>query len=461
MANKLSRRHFLGAAAGVAAASPWFWVKKAIAQSATGFGSAKQLLILYASGGLRSQPLFNADAALQHNPFGRQNSTAEWGVGSVLGTQRIPLFTFDQTGMTTLPTVGDIGGDIAVLAGVDHEPGTDTAIIDHTAGDFGLTTGDIEGGDAGLLARIHRDHPGYQNGTVHLPPLDIGLSTFGRGEGDYAAYRPIAVQSAQDFRGRSQGENREISTWARDLRAARDSRFLGKRSPYVKPYVNAIRDAKINAREYATALRNSALDILVVPEAELGGVTNGQLLDVLGFDDPSRELEWGPQTAFALRMLQLGAPAVAINRYLYDTHSDERTTLPIDAGDLGRQIAGVHFLLKRMRGADGNPLWDSTVVIMVSEFSRDNTDPNTGWNTGNGSDHQGGYASRNQCWPIFGGPIQAARGKRIGGLNPETMAVADGKKIATIRSVHSTLLSLLGIDYTRHFSDAPIPELLR
>src|SRR5688500_3026711 len=96
MANKFSRRTFLGATAGVAtvAASPWFWVKKAIAQSATGFGSAKQLLILYASGGLRSQPLFNADAGFQHNPFGRQNSAAEWGVGSVLGTTRFPLFTF-------------------------------------------------------------------------------------------------------------------------------------------------------------------------------------------------------------------------------------------------------------------------------------------------------------------------------------------------------------------------------
>src|SRR5688500_17673415 len=85
---QLSRRTFLGAAAGAAtvAASPWFWVKKSFAQSTPGFGSAKHVLILYAAGGLRSTPLFNADASFQHNPFGRANSTAEWGVGNVLGT---------------------------------------------------------------------------------------------------------------------------------------------------------------------------------------------------------------------------------------------------------------------------------------------------------------------------------------------------------------------------------------
>src|SRR5688572_10349895 len=106
---QLSRRTFLGAAAGAAtvAASPWFWVKKSFAQSTPGFGSAKHVLILYAAGGLRSTPLFNADASFQHNPFGRANSTAEWGVGNVLGTQRLPLFTFGE--QLELPTVADIG----------------------------------------------------------------------------------------------------------------------------------------------------------------------------------------------------------------------------------------------------------------------------------------------------------------------------------------------------------------
>jgi hypothetical protein len=438
------------------------WVKKSFAQSTPGFGTAKHLLVLYAQGGLRSAPLFNAEAAFQHNPFGKMNSTAEWSVGKVLGEQRIPLFSFGE--QLELPTVAEIAGDVAVLAGVDHEPRTDRAVLDHDAGDYGVCTGHIDMADAGLLARIHKDHPGYVNGSLHLPPIDIGLSRFGRGEGDYTGYRPIAIQSAENFRGRSEGEARETTSWARDLRLARDDRFIGKRAPYAQPYLGAIRDAKINAREYSQALRNSALDLLEVPEAELGGVTNQQILEVLGGGPFGGQ--WGLETGFALRMMQLGVPAMAVTRYLteggipiFDTHSDEKTTLPIDAADLGRQISGLRFLMKRMRDDEGNFLWDSTVVVVMSEFSRDNTDPSTGFNTGNGSDHQGGIASRNQIWPIFGGPIKAG-GKKIGGLNPNTLEVADGKRIATVRSVHATLLALLGIDSTRHFADPPIAELM-
>jgi hypothetical protein len=448
----LTRRSFLGASA-VAAASPWFWVKKSFAQSTPGFGSAKHVLILYAGGGLRSAPLFNADADFQHNPFGKMNASSEWAVGSVLGAERRQLFTFPDE---TLPTVADIANEIAVVAGVDHEPGTSEASIDHGTGDLGVTTGLMDGDDAGLLTRIHRDLPGYRNGTVHLPPIDIGLSNFGRGERDFAGDRPIAIQSAADFRGRSDGTGRDTPIWARDLRLARDAKFIGARAPHVRPYLSAIRDAKINAREYAEALRSSALDLVDVPDAELGGATNQQLLEVLG-GGPFGGGQWGLEVAFALRMMQLGVPAVSVMRYLYDTHSEEKTTLPIDAGDLGRQIAGLHFLLKRMRDDTGATLWDNTVVVLMSEFARDNTDPNTGFNTGNGSDHQGAPASRNQCWPIFGGPI-TAKGRRLGRLDPKTLDLVEGRG-TSIRSMHATVLGLLGIDASRHFSDPPVAAL--
>jgi hypothetical protein len=436
------------------AASPWLWIKRSYAQSTPGFGTAKRALILYAAGGLRSAPLFNADAAFAHNPFGQAPSAAEWGVGSVLGTQRLPLFTFPGV---ELPAVADIAQDIAVIAGIDHEPGTDRAAIDHGQGDFGVATGDMMGeADAGLLTRIHRDHPSFRGGSAKLPPIDVGGSSMGRGERDFAGYRPIAVQSASSFRGRTGGDGRETSGWARDLRLARDERFIAKRSPHVRPYLAAIQDAKINAREYAAALRNNALDLVEVPDAELGGVTNQQLLEVLGGGPFGGQ--WGLETAFALRMMQLGVPAASVMRYLYDTHSDEKTTLPIDGGDLGRQIAGLHFLMKRMRDSDGELLWDRTIVIVMSEFSRDNVNPDTGFNTGNGSDHQGAPASRNQIWPIFGGPI-AKKGKRIGRLDPETLSPVGSGRIYSIRSVHATLLAALGIDSTIHFSDAPIVEL--
>jgi uncharacterized protein (DUF1501 family) len=110
-----------------------------------------------------------------------------------------------------------------------------------------------------------------------------------------------------------------------------------------------------------------------------------------------------------------------------------------------------------MREADGTPMWDRTVVFVISEFSRDNTDPNTGFNSGGGSDHQGGLASRNQVWPVFGGPV-TARGRKIGNLDPETMATLGGPA-KPVKSVMASMLALLGIDASRYMSEAPMNAL--
>jgi hypothetical protein len=451
---KLSRRTLLKGAAAGAMAGPWFWVKKSFAQSTPGFGAAKHVLILYAGGGLRSIPLFNADVELQHNPFGTvtPGSGVEWTPGTLLGTDPIDLFTFGDG--SRLAPVPQIASDIAVLAGVDHDPFSDRAVIDHVEGDMKVSGVSDE---AGLLSVIHREHPGYRDGSLVLPPFDVGLSNFGRGGGDFAGFRPVAVQTAAEFEGRSQGSGQaERAAWARRLRDRIDDRYVEKRAPHVKPYLSAARDAKQNSKEYAAALRNPALDLLGAPLAELGGVRNDQLLEVLG-GGPFAQGQWGLETAFALRLMQLGVPAVTVLRYLYDTHSDENTLFRNDARDLGRQIAGIHFLLHRMRESDGTPMWDRTLVFVVSEFGRDNTDPATGFNSGGGSDHQGGIACRNQAWPVFGGPI-TAKGKRFGALDPSTLATI-GAPARSVKSVHATILAALGIDASRYVNDAPIRDL--
>lgn len=452
----ISRRNFLKSAATGAAivSAPWVWAKKSYAQSTPGFGSAKHVLILYAGGGLRSAPLFNADVAKQFNPFGKVEPRAgvEWSPGTLLGTTPTDLFTYGDP--VQMPSVAAIAHDIAVVAGLDHVPLSDRAVQDHIEGDMRVTN-PIE--DAGLLTLIHRDHPGYINGSLALPPFDIGLSNFARGENDFAGYRAIAVQSASEFAGRSQGsEQAERAEWARTLRNLRDTRYIEKRSPHVQPYLTAAKDAKINSKIYAAALRNPALDLVMVPEAELGGVTNQQMLEALGAGQFAAG-QWGLETAFALRLMQLGVPAVSVLRYLYDTHSDENTMYRADSADLGRQIAALHFLLHRMRDVDGQTMWDNTVVFVVSEFSRDNTDPRTGFNSGGGSDHQGGLASRNQVWPVFGGPVKA-KGKRIGQLDPETMASVGGPAMS-VNSYLATILAVQGIDSSKYLTEAPLHAL--
>ena len=460
----LSRRSFLKTAAAgatAATAAPWIFVPR-YAHAGPAFGLADAVIVLYAGGGLRSQPLFHADVAHQHNPFGQAPSVApgtNWGVGSILGTSPFPLF--GMPGETEVPPVPAISNDISVFAGVDHAPSSPMPVaIDHFVGDLSVTTGRFEmgGGEpqSGLLSMIHRDHPGYVGGDIVLPPFDLGLSNFGRGEGDLSGYRPIALATADEFTGKSLGStDPDRGVWARSVRNARDERFIMKRAPHVAPYLGAVRDSKLQSRAYAAALRHPALDLLGAPEAELGGVTNAQILEVLN-GGPFGGGDWGLETAFALRLVQLGVPAVTVMRYLYDTHSDERTLFPMDAGDIGRQIAGLHFLLHRMTNALGQPLWNRTVVVLMSEFSRDNVDPSTGFNSAEGSDHNGSPGSRNQCWPIMGGPIPG--GRRIGQLDASTLQTV-GDPATSVRSVHSTILDLLGIDYTRYWNDAPVASL--
>jgi hypothetical protein len=65
------------------------------------------------------------------------------------------------------------------------------------------------------------------------------------------------------------------------------------------------------------------------PDAPDAGVTNGQLLEVLGnhdlteIGDPQSSLSWGADIALALRCFSLGAPMVTVNRDVFDMHDIE------------------------------------------------------------------------------------------------------------------------------------------
>ncbi len=102
-------------------------------------------------------------------------------------------------------------------------------------------------------------------------------------------------------------------------------------------------------------------------------------------------------------------------------------------------------------------MWDRTVVFLMSEFGRDNTDPATGFNSGGGSDHQGSFACRNQVWPVFGGPV-TAKGRRLGELDPQTLATVGGAA-KPIKSVQATILAALGIDASLYLNAAPVRDL--
>src|SRR5436190_9720840 len=126
-----SRRTILRALAG-AAALPFIPRRASAAGPALDAlrGKAKHVLILNAAGGLRTAPLFNAATSTAHNPYGiaASEGASEWRAGLLLASPRTALTTF--TAGTSLAPCSELSGDIAVLAGVDHQP-TGAAIVDH------------------------------------------------------------------------------------------------------------------------------------------------------------------------------------------------------------------------------------------------------------------------------------------------------------------------------------------
>jgi hypothetical protein len=448
-----------GIAAGAfAGAGPSILVRRARAEGLSFFGTAKRLLILYAGGGLRTPPIFYADVDYGNNPFGLADRSdgAEWRPGAIAGGAPVPLSTFP--GGAVLPTLAQIAGDVAVIAGVDHDPFASNPPTGHAVANLSLTTGRAGGGDAGLLALIHRDLPGYKARALVVPPLDVGGSGFARASGAFTDFAPITVGSAAELTGRSRGSlASDRASWFRPYRDRRDGAWIGAHPSAVARDLETLREVETSSHVFAQILHSPALDLLGDPTAFFGGVTNAQVLEVLGAP-PHATSRWALDVGLALRMLQLGAPAATVFHYLYDFHSDEKTQLPIDGGDLARQLSGIHFLLHRMQDGDGASMWAGTVVVVMSELGRDDVDPRTGFNSGNGSDHRGSAASRNQVWPIFGGPITRP-GSCIGVLDRTTLEAVSPAR--SIRSVHSTLLALLGIDSTPYWPDPPILDLFQ
>jgi hypothetical protein len=292
-----------------------------------------------------------------------------------------------------------------------------------------------------------------------MPPVDIGRTPFGVAS---TPYRPLRLGSPKPGT-RPRTVQRD---WATDARDELNLRFRARRvtSPFL-PRVTVLEESKAMAFDFAGILADPRLDILGAPDAIDGGVTNAQLLEVLGHDD-LRDLgdresirSWGPDVALALRAFSFGVPAAVVRRDIYDTHSFESTTLPVRAGDLARQLAGLNFLLKRMPHPLGGSYFDQTLVVVFSEFARNNTDDD-GFNSGNGSDHlddEEPAPMRHHPVLFMGGVLGACGtgGKLIGGTSDAL--VPDGS-IYTLRSVYSTILDVLGAPH-EFWEDRPIDEL--
>jgi uncharacterized protein (DUF1501 family) len=115
----------------------------------------------------------------------------------------------------------------------------------------------------------------------------------------------------------------------------------------------------------------------------------------------------------------------------------------MSANGLARALAGLSYALERMSHPEGGTLWDHTLVVLQSEFGRDNLMGN-GYNSGGGSDHTGGPGSRYQAFPYLGGLV-GQPGKMWGRTDPATMEPLAGEPVFSTTSHMAMALAVLDI----------------
>ncbi|HWB77761.1 MAG TPA: DUF1501 domain-containing protein [Nannocystaceae bacterium] len=455
MITRIPRRSFigLGAAAATTIVAPTIWIPRAKGAPTPGFGKAKHLVVVYLDGGARSSCLFNANVAQQWNPVeisGAQPGAAgtEWGVG---GCFDAAAYDGGVLG-TTIAALPQISNRLCVLGTVDHTPGEDRGDGNHNTARIRMATGSPEG-TRGLLSIVYRDHAVYQGANPPIPPVIVGSNArlFGAGAGEFGAYRPVVVNGWYDFIGNSQSTAVDKPQWALGFGEASDERLAITRAARHRAMVDGLRDSKLQAEKFRPVFTDPILDVEYMPDETLHGLTNAELLAALGTSDFSKD------TALALRFMGQGAPAVVIGNGGWDYHSDELTDFPAQGQDLGRVLAGLVYALEHLDHPDGGTYWDHTLVCVCSEFSRDNAEAN-GFNSGNGSDHNGNAPCRYQAIPLFGGPVEQG-GKFFGKTDMITMEPLEGEPVFSSISLLATMLDGLGIDPEPHFPAEPIAEI--
>ncbi len=482
---KLSRRQFLTAAAGAAIAPTIFVPRKSRAQQQDMMAAAraKQLLILYCAGGMRGHALFSFDGASKFlNPFGIKGSQPNPKVPFRLASPDsgpANIAPFQQTAELLpewgkqLPTLfGATSEKFSLLGPVDHNPGGPPELDVVRARNL-ISTGHAEGGP-GVLSIIGNHFAGHPDRP--LPPFCIGpeATIFGRPGRGLEMGAPVYIHDPLlvggddiPFTRVTRPGQGAIDGWELNLRRSLDDGLKARLPTFQahavdlvaagREHTKAVQELllrpqlRFKSAEFATAafetahnvpLSNRRLEQAFLPFIRFssGGATTSS-----NFDDPL-----GARMAMAIRMLQYGAPAVAVGFAGWDLHRDEDKLMHTVSRPLGRALAGLLFVLEGMKRLD------EVLVLVVSEWARDGVREDTGFNEHGGSDHRGGPSSRYQILPVFGAGVKG--GRVIGGMEHANDLTPLGD-VYSSASLAATMLHALGLDSRAHIDADPIEAL--
>lgn len=291
-----------------------------------------------------------------------------------------------------------------------------------------------------MMSLIYARHKNYTEGSAGLvfPPVVIGsgaaTTIFGIPDGSIT---PVMVPSFSEFASQSGDDAGGQPEWARDFEAGLDGATAAVRSARDRQLIERMSNGKQNVEAFRNVFLDPALKVATEPTAGLD-LTNADMAAILGTSLLGRNM------ALALRFLQHGSAAVLVGDNGWDTHSAEMGAYSTSANTLARVLAGLSFALKRMSHPEGGTYWERTLIILQSEFGRDNLQSN-GYNSGGGSDHTGGPGSRYQAFPYMGGLV-AQGGRFLGRTDPTTMEPMAGEPI--YGTVNHMAMALAYLDIT-------------
>ncbi|MEM6997084.1 MAG: DUF1501 domain-containing protein, partial [Myxococcota bacterium] len=291
-----------------------------------------------------------------------------------------------------LPAVAD---QFALIGAVDHAPDGSYREGDHGDDTLRMATGYFGKADApGLLTLINR----ALGADAAAPVAMIGARHFGIAPGDWLAHAPIELIYYQMPDQPPNSGHPEVGQLLED---ALDQRFVERRRAQARGVLDSFRGTKEVMRKFGPLLADPVLKLNGNPDAEVDGITNAMLNEIGGTGDMHDERS----LALALRLLQLGSPAVALDLESFDWHDNEATEAPLRYPRFARYLAGIHFALSNIPDPlGGGSLLDTTLVVTTSEFGR--TRAPGGFNEGAGTDHGNGPGWRYQGHVLFGGGIQ-------------------------------------------------------
>ncbi|MGE0398764.1 MAG: DUF1501 domain-containing protein [Kofleriaceae bacterium] len=489
MPRQPSRRDVLGLCGTGALGLAFLPFLRRISRAAPGPSArADRVLIINMAGGVRSSAAFNASGKISHNPYQLMSGVSTpFALGNLLDDQGDDAsYRFDPPAQNqprlhpeildgvSLPRFRAMATSMSVLGTYARERG------DHLRARIEEPTGSASGAAPGILTRIGA---GYAATTTpagapafHLAPA----AQFGAALGSLTKYVPVSLANVHSIPSAANvlpawrsGTGNGFAT-GDEMRDRLDARAIAERHSVGKQVTETLSFHRRAARDIGGRLANDdfALANAMKGEAALGDVvlgaqtplTNAVLKAIFRKGKPpgGQFDAYADNLALAVRLLQIGSPAVTIETPSFDFHSGEAEAAPPLYGYFARTWAALWWLLQRIPAASGGSLLDRTLVVTMSDFGRDPGGAGTGYNPGLGTDHGADNACFYLAHAVMGAGI--TQNKLVGSVNTDTYNAMQEPKRYAPQELLITLLDALGLDHRDEqwgFPEggAPITEL--